>query len=134
MTWTYAEGMATTKDVVREAIGDTNAAAPLRSDERISATIVRFASASRPIDSTVAFLVSGLANEYRTRPSSFSESGGVSVSWADRVRGWDALVRSLAKGEITFEAGDAPIAGGFAAPFDLTFDIYTPTLAMIEEG
>jgi hypothetical protein len=84
-----------------------------------------FAAASTPLDATIGFLAMSLANEYRRRVSSFSESGGISVSWADRVKGWDQLARDIRAGKIGF---DPSTIGGasWMVPVDFNLDIYEP--------
>jgi hypothetical protein len=128
VSFSFNETLVTTKDIVRAALGDTDEASALRSDEAILATLAMFDEASSPINATIGFLALSLANEYRRRVSSFSESGGISVSWADRVKGWDQLARDIHDRKVSFDP--ATIGGAtWMAPVDLNLDILEPSLA-----
>ena len=74
---------------VRAAIGDRDVPDnALRSDEEIDATIAL--SGGDELLAT-AILAEGLAAEYAQRVDAYSESGGISVRWSERVKTWLAI-------------------------------------------
>jgi hypothetical protein len=91
LTYTFDPLLTTDKDWVRAAIGDRDMTDPLRSDQEIDATIAL--DGDRLL--ATATLAEGLAAEYARRVDSFSESGGISVRWGERVRTWLALAAGI---------------------------------------
>lgn len=130
MSFSFDETLPTTKDRVRAVIGDTNSAAPLRSDEAIAATLALYAGTASPVTDTVAFLALSLANEYRTRPDRVALADGSSYSWADRVKGWDQLARDIRAGKVAFDAVIASATSEssslWGAPVNYTTDVLEP--------
>lgn len=94
MAATFDETLPTAKDRLRRAVGDT--AVPdgaLRQDEEIFSVLALY-----PDEAVAqAAIAEGLAVEFAQKPDSFSESGGVSVRWGERVKTWLALAATLRK-------------------------------------
>jgi hypothetical protein len=90
MGWTYVNTLATARDRVRHAIGDTDAGNQLRQDETILALIDQLGETG-----AIAALAEGLASQFAQEPTSFS-SDGLSVSFGERVRTWTALAARIA--------------------------------------
>lgn len=90
MTATFDATAQTDKDWIRRQIGDAIGLpdGALRQDEEIYAVLVRHDG-----DKFLAMaeLAAGLAVEFAEKPDSFSESGGVSVRWGERVKQWNAV-------------------------------------------
>jgi hypothetical protein len=99
MAWTYDPLLATAKDRVRHAIGDTDVANPLRQDETIAAAISADGETM-----AVAILAEGLAAQYAQEPDSFG-SGSLSVSWRERVKTWLALAERSRSAAATVAGG-----------------------------
>jgi hypothetical protein len=127
VSFSYSESLGTTTDKVRAILGDI-ASPGLRSDEAILATALLFADSPSPLTETVSWLALSLANEYRTRPDRFSEQGGISVSWSDRVKGWDQLVRDIRAGKVSFDPAVVVLAGAssWQAPVAVSTDSLEP--------
>jgi len=104
MAFTYAATLATARDRVRHAVGDTDAANPLRQDETIDALLALHGE-----DGATAALAEALAAQFAQEPSSFG-SDGITVSWADRVKTWTALAGRIRQ-ERTAAAGSGATAG-----------------------
>lgn len=107
MAWTYVNTLATGRDRVRHAIGDTDSANQLRQDETILALITQFGE-----QGAIAALAEGLASQYAQEPTSFS-SDGLSVSFADRVKTWTALASRI-RSEAAAATGNGAVAGVMA--------------------
>ena len=94
--------LATARDRVRFALGDTDDANRLLADATIDAVLVLAGTAPTATVPTpaeaaaVSVLAGALLREFAQKPTSFSESGGISVSWAGRLDAWKALVAGAA--------------------------------------
>lgn len=101
MTFSYDPTLTTALDRVRHAIGDTDANAPLRQDDTIAAVLDGVGGSETATVATTAEtlaiidLASALAVEFARKPDSFSKSGGISVSWRERVKAWQTLASTL---------------------------------------
>jgi len=93
MAFTYDETLSTARDRVRFALGDTNEATPLLTDETIDARLAISTEAE-----TVAFLASGLAVQLGRQPERVTLPNGLSVSYsrADALRTAATTARSSA--------------------------------------
>lgn len=90
MSQTYDDTLQSDRDKVRSilAITDvTSEATALRTDEHIDAVLVWQGS----IDGTVRYIASSLAAQYAQQPGSVRLPSGLSVSWPERVKQWQAL-------------------------------------------
>lgn len=107
MAFSYDNTLFTALDRVRHALGDTDIDAPLRDDDTIEAVLIL---AGTTPDATVVTeaetvaivdLASALAVEYARKPDSYSKSGGISVTWRERVKAWQTLASTLRAGLVT---------------------------------
>jgi hypothetical protein len=125
--------LTTALDRVRDALGDTSETAPLRSDERIEAALLRAGTTAEAEtvnaaaeNAAVAAIASSIASEYRNKITSFGESGGVSVNWGDRAARWDKFAADVRTGRL------APIGGGMAMVLgDYRLDLIEPLAAEV---
>lgn len=93
MTATFDLTLSTPTDRMRAAVGDRDVPDnALRADEEYEAT---YALAGGDERLAIAIVAEGLAAEYCQRVDSFSESGGISVRWGDRVKTWLALASGI---------------------------------------
>ena len=85
---------------MRHALGDTNAAAPLRPDSTYLGLLALY---DEPTATTM--LARSLANQFGQRATNVSIPGGPSIAFGDRVRSWlataDAIDKSTATGGST---------------------------------
>lgn len=94
MTATYDEDLLTALDRTRFTLGDTvvgldddgNEQA-LKQDEEYLAVI----AASDSESEAIAIMAEALATQVMQDPDSYSESGGISVSWSSRIKTWLTL-------------------------------------------
>lgn len=93
--------LATAKDRLRRALGDTDATSPLREDAEYLATIT---NASDDESLALAVLARGLAAEYAQLPDSIS-SDGTSISWRERVKTWLTIATSASTMSVTLTSG-----------------------------
>jgi hypothetical protein len=100
----YDDSLSADLDKARALLGDTtnDAATELVTDDHIDAALALYAFAGG-----VAFLASELAARFAQKPGSVSLPGGLSVSWADRVKTWLALAAQM-------RAGGVVAGGAFA--------------------
>jgi hypothetical protein len=97
MTATYDQTLPAALDRVRFTVGDTivgldtqgNEQA-IKPDEEYLAILDAAASESEAI----ALVAEALATQMMQDPDSYSESGGISVSWSSRIKTWLALAES----------------------------------------
>lgn len=124
LTYTFDPSLALPRDRVRAAIGDRDMADPLRSDQEVDATVA-FCGEDELL--ATAVLAEGLAAEYARRVDSYSESGGISVRWGERIRTWLVLAENLraAINAATIDAGSGGVdavavrlgAGGWVSEY-----------------
>lgn len=96
MTATFDLTLATSTDRMRAAVGDRDVPdGALRQDEEYEATYLLAGGDERLATALVA---EGLAAEYCQRVDAFSESGGISVRWGERVKTWLALAQGIRDG------------------------------------
>jgi hypothetical protein len=108
MTATFALTLDTAKDRMRAALGDRDVPEnALRQDEEFYAQLA--ISGDEAV--ATAVMAEGLAAEYAQSPDSFSESGGISVRWSERVKTWLALAAGIRTGL----AAEAAASGAVSA-------------------
>jgi len=95
---TYDPTLATARDRLRFALGDTNVAAPLEADTTYDAAIAWHGETG-----AMRAMAEGLASRFAQKPDRISD-GDFSVSWGERVKAWRALA-----------AGDGAATGSRAA-------------------
>lgn len=117
MAFTYVNTLATARDRVRHAIGDTDSQNQLRQDETILALIERHGE-----QGAIAALAEGLASQFAQEPTSFS-SDGLSVSFADRIKTWTALAARI-RTESAAANGTGAAAGVLAPAAEQTGSEY----------
>ena len=83
---TYDPTLASARDRLRFALGDTNVAAPLEADTTYDAAIAWHGEAG-----ALRAMAEGLASRFAQKPDRISD-GDFSVSWGERVKAWRALV------------------------------------------
>jgi hypothetical protein len=92
MAATYDQGLPTAKDRARFAVADLDVPDnALRQDENYYA-VLALAGDERL---GIALMAESLAAEFAQRVDSFSESGGISVRWSERVKTWLALAKTI---------------------------------------
>jgi hypothetical protein len=107
MSATFDNTLSRTLDQMRAALGDRDVPDnALRQDEEYAAQLAISGDAAL----ATAVMAEGLAAEYARRVDSFSESGGISVRWGERVKTWLALAKSIRDGSVTRQA-----SGGVSA-------------------
>lgn len=90
MTASYDNSLATVLDRIRFTLGDTDVdpeTNALKPDEEYLAVIAATASE----EEAIALMAEALATQIMQDPDSYSESGGISVSWTQRIKTWLAL-------------------------------------------
>jgi len=87
---TYDPTLASARDRLRFALGDTDAAAPLEADTTYDAAISWHGEAG-----ALRAMAEGLASRFAQKPDRISD-GDFSVSWGERVRAWRALTTGSA--------------------------------------
>ena len=95
MTATYDASLTELKDYIRLALGDTAVATALLADETIEAML-----AAHPYGEALAQLAEGLIAEYGQRPDEYSESGGVRLTWGERIEAWRRIADDARAGKI----------------------------------
>lgn len=93
MTASYNNNLLTALDRIRFTLGDTNvdpAENALKPDEEYLAVID---GADSEAEAT-ALMAEALATQVMQDPDSYSESGGISVSWSSRIKTWLAIAES----------------------------------------
>jgi len=94
MACSFSTGLETATDRMRAALGDRDCTHPLRQDEEYEANL---ALAGDELLAT-AVMAEGLAAEFAQRVDAYSESGGISVRWSERVKTWLALAKGIRDG------------------------------------
>lgn len=91
----YDETLGTDLDKARALLGDTSddSDTELLTDDHIEAVLTLYA-----FNGGVAFLARELAARFAQKPGSVSLPGGLSVSWAERVKTWLALATQMQSG------------------------------------
>lgn len=97
MTATYDQDLPAALDRVRFQVGDTvvgpdddGVEQALKPDEEYLAVIALTSSESEAI----AVMAEALATQVMQDPDSYSESGGISVSWSNRIRTWMSIAEA----------------------------------------
>lgn len=115
MAATFDLTLPTIKDRMRAALGDRDVPdGALRQDEEYYAQL----AISGDEALATAVMAEGLAVEYARRVDAFSESGGISVRWGERVKTWLALAKAIRDSYVVSHASGgvdavAIRAGGF---------------------
>lgn len=99
MTATYSPALATPLDRIRFTLGDTDVSVDetsgesnaLKPDEEYLAVIALYSNE----DEATATMAEALAAQVAQDPSSYSEGGGISLSWNERIRTWLAIAERL---------------------------------------
>lgn len=93
----YDDSLSTNTDKARALLGDTSndPATELVTDDHIDAALLLYS-----FNGGVAFLASELASRFAQKPGSVGLPGGLSVSWADRVKTWLALAAQMRAGGV----------------------------------
>jgi len=94
--------LSTLKDHVRLALGDfhseeisTLVENPLLQDEVINAKLTAFGYAE-----ALAQLAEALIAQHGQKPDQYSESGGVTIKWGERVASWKLIADNARAGKI----------------------------------
>ena len=95
MAATFDPALPTLKDHIRLTIGDRGPDTWLLTNETIQAKLDTL-----PYPEALAQLAEGLAAEFAQNPSSYSESGSMSISWGERVKTWLAIADRARSGKI----------------------------------
>jgi len=102
MSATYDQTLSTLKDHVRLALGDvpSNQVSgavddPLLQDETIAAKLDAFGYCE-----ALAQLAEGLITLIGQRPSSYDETGGLSLGWSERINSWRNIVEAARSGRM----------------------------------
>lgn len=132
VTGTFDPSLATPKDHIRLILGDTDEAHPLLADETIEGML-----SAHPYGEALAQLAESLIAEYGQRPSEYGESGGVRLTWGDRVSAWRRIADDARAGKIQPPTSTRPARSGMAiqetaiqaqTPRTRRTDSRTPTL------
>jgi hypothetical protein len=91
----YDDTLPEDKDKARFLLGDT-ADSELLSDDHIEAVLSMYS-----FNAALAFMATGLASRFARKPGSVTLPNGLSVSWAERVKNWQALALDMRNGGIT---------------------------------
>jgi hypothetical protein len=94
----YSDTLETDLDRARAFIGDTSndAATELVTDDHIDAVLALYT----PLSDAVAFLASELAVRFAQQPGRVALPSGLSVSWDERVKAWQALAQQARSGAL----------------------------------
>lgn len=95
MTATFNPALTTNRDHIRLALGDTDTAAPLVDDATIDAMLARFGYLE-----VLAQLAGSLVTQFGQRPDEYGESGGVKMTWKERIQAWRDLASAARSGKI----------------------------------
>ena len=82
---TFDPTLATARDRVRFALGDTDVANALEEDVTYDVTIARYGEGE-----ALRVMAEGLASRFARKPDRITD-GDFSVSWGERVKAWRAL-------------------------------------------
>lgn len=102
-TGTYNPDLLTALYRVRFAVGDTTVAddAAIKPDEEYLAVI----AAEDSEEAAVATMATALAAQVMQDPDSYSESGGISLTWKDRIKTWLSIAKDATARAETAVAG-----------------------------
>lgn len=95
MTATFDISLASKRDHIRLALGDIDASSPLLVDETIDAKLSAFSYLE-----ALAQLAEALVAQFGQRPDEYSESGGLSIKWGERIAAWRKLAEDARSGKI----------------------------------
>ena len=95
MAATFDPTLATLKDHIRLALGDTNVNTPLLDDQTINAKLAAFSYCE-----ALAQCAEALISQFGQRPSEYGESGGVRITWGERISAWRKIVEDARSGRI----------------------------------
>jgi hypothetical protein len=95
MASTFNPTLPTLKDHVRLAVGDTDTGAAMLADETITALL-----AAHTYPEALALCCDALVSLYGQRPSEYAESGGVKITWGERIEAWKDLAKRARAGKI----------------------------------
>jgi len=102
MPATFDPSLPTLKDHIRLALGDRHhdatagpISSPLLADETIQAKLDTF-----DYPEALAQLAESLISEFGQRPDEYSESGGIKISWRERIAAWQKIVDAARSGGI----------------------------------
>lgn len=108
MTASFSPTLDTAKDRMRDALGDRDVPdGALRQDEEY---VARLSLAGSEALATAQMAI-GLASEFAQKPDSYSESGGISVRWSERIKTWLALADTLQKALATTAGAGGGVSG-----------------------
>lgn len=92
---TYNPELETALDRVRFAVGDTTVEddAAIKPDEEYLAVI----AAEETEQAAIATMATALAAQVMQDPDSYSESGGISITWKDRIKTWLDIAKTASE-------------------------------------
>lgn len=95
----YDDTLPTDMDKARALLGDTSndPTTELLTDDHIEAVLAMQST----FDAAIAWMADELAVRFAQKPGSVSLPSGLSVSWAERVRAWQAIAANARRGGIT---------------------------------
>ena len=89
MAATYDPTLPAVRDRLRLALGDTDTAAPLLTDEEYDGMLAHQGNSEAK---TLIALARALIVRFAQKPTEVDVDGGVAVKWAERLRAWRELV------------------------------------------
>ena len=89
-TFTYDPALPTSRDRVRDQLGDIDVENPIRGDETYDAMLQEYEYDENKV---IARMARAFASQFARNPSSVSIPGGPSVSWSDRVANWRQMAK-----------------------------------------
>ncbi len=92
---TFDPALSSMRDKIRLLLGDTDTENALLQDATIDAALVDYSYRK-----AVILLAQSLIAIAGQQPSDYSESGGVTLRWADRVAGWRSVIELVRRGDI----------------------------------
>lgn len=108
MTASFDIALASAKDRIRFAVADTDVPdGALRQDEQYVAVL----SLAGSEDLATAQMAESLAAEFAQKPDSYSESGGISVRWSERVKTWLSLASGIRTSLTAAAGGQGGVSG-----------------------
>lgn len=120
MDATYHPTLDRPEDQLRFALGDTNMDAPLLPDVTYTA---RLAAHDGDVDQASVDVARALVNRFAHEPTRLELADGAgTVSWGDRLGGWNALIRA-------HETSTGTTTGSGTGGVGLAFAVAGPTRA-----
>ena len=92
---TFDPALATSRDYIRLALGDTDTSAPLLVDDTIDAALVEYS-----YNEALAILADALITEYGQMPDRYSEDQGIALQWTQRIAAWERIATLARTGQI----------------------------------